>query len=158
MPVDKEQNIEQQEQAENQTQINSEPKIAEIRKSIEDRYEKKFAKAEIQYREQIVALEAELDFNKNKLPQIEKSFSANGGNKDYFSDFMKIAKDKINFDDLDKSMKEIKDTHKWAFGNSQSSSVQEQLNNGAGLKRRSEAFDINDLEPGTPYRKRTLRK
>lgn len=152
-----EQKLEQQEQTENQTQTNSEPKIAEIRKSIEERYEKKHAKAEIQYREQIAALEAELDFQKNKLPQIEKSFSAHGGNKDYFSDFMKIAKDKINFDDLDKSMKEIKDTHKWAFGNSQSSSVQQQLNNGAGLERRS-AFNIDELEPGTPYRKRTLRK
>lgn len=122
---------------------------AEVRAKIEERYTQKLAKMEATYTAQIEAYNKELDFYKTKLPQLEQSFIKNGGNKDYFNDWLNLNKDKINYEDLDTSIKTTFEAHKWAK-QGDNFNVFKQLNTAVNV---SNQYKDEDYEEGTPYLK-----
>lgn len=123
--------------------------IAEIRQKIEKRYEDKLSKAQLEFTAQLEAANKELEFYKTQLPQLEVAFTKNGGNKEFFNDWLKLNKDKLDYDNLDKAIQASFEVNKWAKA-SNGFNVSKTLNHAAGDNRR---LDLADLEPGTVYKK-----
>lgn len=136
-------------QTTNNEAVEKEVNIADIRKKIETRYEEKLNKAQIEFMSQLEATNKELEFYKTKLPQLEVAFTKNGGNKEYFQDWLTLNKDNINYDNLDDFIKDSLDKFKWAK-NVSSFDVLKTLNHAAGENRR---LDLEEFEPGTVYKK-----
>lgn len=124
--------------------------IADIRQKIEKRYEDKLTKAQLEFTTQLEAANKELEFYKTQLPQLEIAFSKNGGNKEFFNDWLKLNKDSLDYQDLDKSIKASFEVNKWAKGNN-SFNVSQKLNHAAGENNRR--LNLDELEPGTVYKK-----
>lgn len=124
--------------------------IADIRQKIEKRYEDKLTKAQLEFTTQLEAANKELEFYKKQLPQLEIAFSKNGGNKEFFNDWLKLNKDSLDYQDLDKSIKASFEVNKWAKGNN-SFNVSQKLNYAVGENNRR--LNLDELEPGTVYKK-----
>lgn len=122
--------------------------IAEIRQKIEKRYEDKLSKAQLEFTTQLEAANKELEFYKKQLPQLEQAFSKNGGNKEFFNDWLKLNKDNLDYENLDKSIQASFEVNKWAKTNN--FNVSKTLNHAAGDNRR---LDLSELYPGTVYKK-----
>lgn len=123
--------------------------VAEIRQKIEQRYKDKLTKEQAEFTAQLEAVNKELEFYKTQLPQLQEAYAKNGGNKDYFNDWLALNKDKLDYQDLDKSIKTSFETNKWAKS-SNGFNVSKTLNHAAGENRR---LDLDELEPGTVYKK-----
>ena len=118
--------------------------IAEIRQKIEKRYEDKLSKAQLEFTAQLEAANKELEFYKTQLPQLEVAFTKNGGNKEFFNDWLKLNKDKLDYENLDKPIQASFEVNKWAKA-SNGFNVSKTLNHSAGANRR--------LEHGNVYKK-----
>lgn len=125
--------------------------IADYRKKIEERYNNKFSKLQAEYEEQIKVANEELNFYKNDLPKLQTAYINAGGNINYFNDWITVNKTKLDFKDLDNSIKKTFEVSAWAIQNKNNDfSVSQQLNQGSKTDRR---FDFSEFEPGTVYKK-----
>lgn len=123
--------------------------IADIRQKIEQRYNDKLTKAQVEFTAQLEAANKELEFYKNQLPQLEQAYTKAGGNKEFFNDWLKLNKDSLDYQDLDKSIKTSFETNKWAKANN-GFSVNKTLNTSINLKP---SYDDDDYYEGTVYKK-----
>lgn len=134
-----------------ETKEAQEPKvnIADIRQKIEQRYNDKLTKAQAEFMAQLEAANKELEFYKTQLPQLEQAYTKAGGNKEFFNDWLKLNRDSLDYDNLDKSIKATFEANKWAKANN-GFNANKTLNHAAGDNRR---LDLEELEPGTVYKK-----
>lgn len=137
--------VEANQEAQQEPKVN----IAEIRQKIEERYNNKLTKAQAEFTAQLEAANKELEFYKNQLPQLEQAYTKAGGNKEFFNDWLKLNKDSLDYQDLDKSIKASFEANKWAKANN-GFNANKTLNTAINLKP---SYDDDDFYEGTAYKK-----
>lgn len=129
----------------------SQSEIVAIRQKIEAQYKNKLEKAQAEFVAQLEATNKELNFFTTTLPQLEETYIKNGGNKEYFNDWLTLNKEKLNYDDLDKSVKTTFETQKWALKTNNSFSAHNTLNSAINIQ--PNLTDDENFVENTVYKK-----